>query len=141
MRADADDEQPALWSGLSVSLAVESLFPSKLSLLVELEDALDELFADVEIGGLELFDDFRKVDEVECCGLIENVESADDGEATLLGNVAAVTFVDEEPVRLEFFGEGDSSGFAGIEVQCGVDRRRLLEVKRGVTESLCKFAT
>ena len=116
-------------SWFSVSPAVESLFPSKLSLLVKLEDASDELFADVEIGGFELFDDFRKVDEVKFCGLIENVEGTDDGETTLFGNVPAIALVDEEPIRLEFFGEGDGGGFARIEVQCGVDHRRFFEIK------------
>ena len=104
-------------SRFDVLPAVASLFPSKPSLLVKLEDVLDELFADVEIGGPKLFDDFRKVDEVEFCGLIENVQGADNREAPLLGNVPAITFVDEEPVRLEFFSEGNSSGFARIEVQ------------------------
>ena len=90
---------------------------------------MDEFSADVEIGGLELFDDFRKVDEVEFCGLIENVEGTDDGETALLGNIPAIAFVNEEAVRLEFFGEGDGSGFARIEVQSGVDCRRFFEVQ------------
>src|SRR5262245_28371506 len=59
-------------SGFDVSPEVAALLPSQLSLLVKLEDVLDELFAGVEIGGLQLLDDFRKVDEVEFCGLIED---------------------------------------------------------------------
>jgi hypothetical protein len=45
-------------SGFDALPAVTFLFPSELSLLVKLEDVLDELFPVVETGGLTLFDEF-----------------------------------------------------------------------------------
>jgi hypothetical protein len=76
---------------------------------------LKDFFANVEIGGPRLFDDFRKVDEL--FGSIENTEGADNRKASLLGNVSAVTFVDEKPIRLEFPSMGNNSSFARFKVK------------------------
>ena len=88
-------------------------------------------FADEFIGGpeaglrQEVLDDRRYgwQESIALCAN-KNAQDSDRGETKLYSNEAAVSLVDENPIRADLQGEGEGLRFTGIEIRIARNRSR-----------------
>jgi hypothetical protein len=98
------------------------LFLSKLSDLILLEDLLNHLFLDMEVGSPETDNRLREVDPFELSRASEDTQGANDMETARSCCCSPVFLVNGQSVSPKLFGQSDRGGFARVE--SGVVRNR-----------------